>query len=219
METSNVVVSVGTLNTQFEAAAEEAASLEVSNESKLELYALYKQATVGDCSSEEPSMLNVVGNLKWRSWKRLAGTTESDAKAQYISLVRKLDPASEVEAKEDEEEEDAEDEEDVDAEEDLEEKVVAIEQTVTHVEKRSEPKRTVTYVHMSTANLSFPTSQLASLGVLPTQSESPLPTWGVFLLGVLFLCFLDDNLSLSNILMNSMGVSFLTAAIISLQLR
>ncbi|XP_017794105.1 PREDICTED: acyl-CoA-binding protein isoform X2 [Habropoda laboriosa] len=56
----------------------------------LELYGLYKQALVGDCNTLKPGMLDFKGKAKWNSWNRWKGTSQDDAKEQYISKVEKL---------------------------------------------------------------------------------------------------------------------------------
>lgn len=39
----------------------------ITNEMKLKLYALFKQATKGECTEKEPSRLQVVQRMKWRA--------------------------------------------------------------------------------------------------------------------------------------------------------
>ena len=63
---------------------------EPSNDEKLQLYALFKQATVGPNSTPKPSMLDFIGGAKWSAWKGLASLPAADAEAQYVALVRKL---------------------------------------------------------------------------------------------------------------------------------
>ena len=62
----------------------------VSDEQKLELYALYKQATEGDCKTDKPGLFNLVEKEKWKAWKALEGMSERDAKKKYIRRVEKL---------------------------------------------------------------------------------------------------------------------------------
>ena len=45
----------------------------VSDENKLFLYGLYKQATLGNNKTTEPSMLNFKGKAKWKAWKKQSG--------------------------------------------------------------------------------------------------------------------------------------------------
>ena len=60
------------------------------NNELLELYALYKQATVGDCELDKPSIFNIKEKSKWSAWKSVKGLSEHDAKALYIKLVEAL---------------------------------------------------------------------------------------------------------------------------------
>lgn len=56
----------------------------------LELYALYKQGSVGDVSGKRPGMLDVKGRAKYDAWAKQKGTTESDAQTAYVALVEGL---------------------------------------------------------------------------------------------------------------------------------
>jgi acyl-CoA-binding protein len=59
-------------------------------EAKLALYALYKQATVGDVSGKRPGFTNVVGRAKYDAWAALVGTSAEAARADYITKVAEL---------------------------------------------------------------------------------------------------------------------------------
>lgn len=76
----------------FGEAAEAAKNLETkpSNDDLLILYSLFKQATVGDCNTAAPGMLDFTGKAKWNAWNKLKGTPSDDAKAQYIAKVTSL---------------------------------------------------------------------------------------------------------------------------------
>jgi diazepam-binding inhibitor (GABA receptor modulating acyl-CoA-binding protein) len=63
------------------------AMLKLSDDKKLEVYALFKQATVGDVNTERPGMLDFKGKAKWDAWNSKKGTTQDEAKQQYIELV------------------------------------------------------------------------------------------------------------------------------------
>jgi diazepam-binding inhibitor (GABA receptor modulator, acyl-CoA-binding protein) len=54
----------------------------------LELYALYKQATVGDAEGERPG--GMVANAKYDAWRKLRGTSRDEAMDAYIALVDSL---------------------------------------------------------------------------------------------------------------------------------
>merc|ERR1712001_661939 len=62
----------------------------LSNEELKDLYALYKQATVGDCNIPRPGMMDFKGKAKWDAWNAKKGLGQEDAKTQYIELAKKL---------------------------------------------------------------------------------------------------------------------------------
>lgn len=80
------------LDAQFEAAAEASKNLPArpDNNTMLKLYALYKQATVGDVQGSKPGFTDPVGRAKFDAWDKLMGTDADEAKQQYIDLVNKL---------------------------------------------------------------------------------------------------------------------------------
>lgn len=61
-----------------------------SDDELLELYGLYKQATVGDNNTTKPGVFDFKGKYKWESWDKLKGTSQEDAEKQYIALVDSL---------------------------------------------------------------------------------------------------------------------------------
>lgn len=61
-----------------------------SDDVLLELYAYYKQATVGDCNTSKPMFWDIKGCAKWNAWNRLQGTGKEDAMMHYIATVRAL---------------------------------------------------------------------------------------------------------------------------------
>lgn len=63
---------------------------EPSNELKLKMYALYKQATDGDVSGKKPGMMDFVGRAKYSAWEELKGTSSDNAMQQYIDAVEAL---------------------------------------------------------------------------------------------------------------------------------
>ena len=77
---------------EFHAAAEDVKTLasDPGNDTKLRLYALYKQATEGDASGKRPGFTNPVGRAKHDAWAALQGTSADDARAGYVALVRSL---------------------------------------------------------------------------------------------------------------------------------
>ncbi|MBS1621744.1 MAG: acyl-CoA-binding protein [Bacteroidetes bacterium] len=61
------------------------------NETLLQLYALYKQATEGDLNSEPPSNpFDFVAKAKYQAWSGLKGKSTEDAMTEYANLVTKL---------------------------------------------------------------------------------------------------------------------------------
>ncbi|KNC78039.1 acyl-CoA-binding protein like 1 [Sphaeroforma arctica JP610] len=61
-----------------------------SNDEMLKTYALFKQATVGDCNAAKPGMFDVKGKAKWGAWNDIKGKSQDDAKAEYIKHVEEL---------------------------------------------------------------------------------------------------------------------------------
>jgi diazepam-binding inhibitor (GABA receptor modulator, acyl-CoA-binding protein) len=60
------------------------------NDVKLRLYALYKQATVGDAEGKRPGFTNPVARAKHDAWSSTAGMSADDAKRAYVDLVTEL---------------------------------------------------------------------------------------------------------------------------------
>jgi acyl-CoA-binding protein len=56
----------------------ESSSVEVDNETKLKLYGLYKQSTVGVCSIPKPGLTDFVGRAKWTAWSSLGKISQQD---------------------------------------------------------------------------------------------------------------------------------------------
>ena len=61
-----------------------------STDHLLELYALYKQATVGDVTGSRPGMLDMKGRAKFDAWSKKKGTSKDDAMTAYVALVDRL---------------------------------------------------------------------------------------------------------------------------------
>ena len=64
----------------------------VSNTEKLQLYALFKQATVGACTGAQPGRLQVVNRAKYDAWKALGSMGKDEAKLAFISILSKKNP-------------------------------------------------------------------------------------------------------------------------------
>jgi acyl-CoA-binding protein len=80
------------LNTAFEAAVANSKNLSErpDNNTLLQIYALYKQASVGDNAEKKPGFGDMVGRAKWDAWAKLKGTASDAAKQQYIDLIESL---------------------------------------------------------------------------------------------------------------------------------
>jgi diazepam-binding inhibitor (GABA receptor modulating acyl-CoA-binding protein) len=76
----------------FEDACEKAKTLaaKMTDSDKLTLYSLFKQATVGDCTTPCPSFLDVVGKAKWDAWKERKGLPKEAAKKVYVDVVSRI---------------------------------------------------------------------------------------------------------------------------------
>jgi diazepam-binding inhibitor (GABA receptor modulator, acyl-CoA-binding protein) len=61
----------------------------LGNDTMLELYALFKQASSGDVSGSRPGMLDLRGRAKYDAWAKHKGTSKDAAMEQYIALVGK----------------------------------------------------------------------------------------------------------------------------------
>ena len=61
-----------------------------SNERMLQLYACYKQATIGDCNETEPSQDDLAMRAKYDAWIVLKGTDKETAMRKYVDLVQYL---------------------------------------------------------------------------------------------------------------------------------
>ena len=76
----------------FEKAAAAAKSLpeRPDDQTMLRLYALFKQGSSGDVQGSKPGFFDFVGAAKYEAWEKLQGTSQEDARRQYVELVRKL---------------------------------------------------------------------------------------------------------------------------------
>ncbi|EDV97753.1 acyl-CoA-binding protein homolog [Drosophila grimshawi] len=80
------------LTEQFNAAAEKVKSLtkRPSDDEFLELYGLFKQATVGDNETSKPGMLDLKGKAKWEAWNKQKGKATDEAQKEYVAFVEGL---------------------------------------------------------------------------------------------------------------------------------
>ena len=80
------------LKKKFDAAAKDAQKLpsRPSDEDMLRMYALFKQATVGDATGDRPGAFDFVNRAKYDAWARLKGTDTDKAMKSYVDLVERL---------------------------------------------------------------------------------------------------------------------------------
>lgn len=76
----------------FRSAAERVKTLSArpSNDTLLELYALYKQGSEGDVTGKRPGMLDLKGRAKFDAWSARKGMSKDAAMQQYVALVERL---------------------------------------------------------------------------------------------------------------------------------
>ncbi|KAK1124645.1 Acyl-CoA-binding protein like protein [Melipona quadrifasciata] len=80
------------LDQKFEQAAEAVKTLtkRPTDDEFLELYALFKQASMGNINTSRPGMLDLKGKAKWDAWKSKDGMSQNDAKEAYVKFVDTL---------------------------------------------------------------------------------------------------------------------------------
>ena len=81
------------INAAFDRAAESMASADVrlTNDQKLRVYALFKQATFGRCDQPKPRLLDgLARHAKWTAWNELGDLSRDDAKEAYVELAAEL---------------------------------------------------------------------------------------------------------------------------------
>uniref|UniRef100_A0A4W5MWV8 Diazepam binding inhibitor (GABA receptor modulator, acyl-CoA binding protein) n=1 Tax=Hucho hucho TaxID=62062 RepID=A0A4W5MWV8_9TELE len=84
------------LKADFDKAAEEVKQLKAkpADAEMLRVYALFKQAKVGDVNTARPGMLDFTGKAKWDAWEKEKGVfpeiSIEDARKEYIALVEEL---------------------------------------------------------------------------------------------------------------------------------
>lgn len=80
------------LKALFEQAQKDVTSLaeRPDNQTMLQLYSLFKQATAGDVTGERPGMMDFINRAKFDSWEKLKGQTAEQAMQAYVDLVKEL---------------------------------------------------------------------------------------------------------------------------------
>ncbi len=61
-----------------------------TNTEKLVLYALYKQATIGNVQGSQPWKIQVEPRAKWDAWATQRNKSQDQAKREYIQYVADL---------------------------------------------------------------------------------------------------------------------------------
>nr|P0C8L7.1 RecName: Full=Putative acyl-CoA-binding protein; Short=ACBP [Hypsibius exemplaris] len=77
---------------QFKTSAEQVKKLKSSpsDTELLELYSLYKQATIGDVNTDRPGMLYLKEKAKWDAWNGRKGLGKEQAQELYVKKVKEL---------------------------------------------------------------------------------------------------------------------------------
>lgn len=85
---------VSGIETKFNTAAEflEKNVDKIEQSHLLELYGLYKQATVGKCNTPKPGLFNLQGKAKWNAWNKLGDLSKDRSMENYINLLVKIFP-------------------------------------------------------------------------------------------------------------------------------
>jgi diazepam-binding inhibitor (GABA receptor modulating acyl-CoA-binding protein) len=83
---------MASLEEQFEMAIRESKQLarKPDEETLLELYSYYKQATDGDATGSRPGPFDFVARAKYDAWKSRAGISRDAAIEAYVKLVNHL---------------------------------------------------------------------------------------------------------------------------------
>jgi acyl-CoA-binding protein len=74
-------------------AAAKATTAPISKDDAAQMYAHYQQATVGPCQGNRPSPSRVAERRKYDAWKALGNMDEAVAKAAYVAILDRVDPA------------------------------------------------------------------------------------------------------------------------------
>jgi len=80
------------LKATFEKAVADSKNLpeKPDNATLLQIYALYKQATVGDVDGKRPGFTDMVGRAKWDAWNEVKGKDAKAAMQEYVDLIESL---------------------------------------------------------------------------------------------------------------------------------
>lgn len=83
---------MASLKSQYDQAVADSKNLpeKPDNMTLLKIYALYKQASVGDVDGQRPGFTDMIGRAKWDAWNELKGKTGDAAMQDYIDLIESL---------------------------------------------------------------------------------------------------------------------------------
>lgn len=92
LHTAASPLRMGATVEQFEEAKSRLSSLkeDPGSEAKLKIYALFKQSTLGPCTTARPGMIDFVNRAKWDAWNALGNISQEDARQQYCDLIGSL---------------------------------------------------------------------------------------------------------------------------------
>lgn len=62
----------------------------LDNDTLLNLYGYYKQATIGNCNIDKPNFWDFKGCAKWTAWNDHQNMDKKKAMKCYVKLVNKL---------------------------------------------------------------------------------------------------------------------------------
>ena len=65
-------------------------SMDLDKDTKLKIYAHFKQGSFGDAPTDPPSRFDVVDFLKWNEWNKLRGMPKNNAQILYCDLYNSL---------------------------------------------------------------------------------------------------------------------------------
>ena len=64
----------------------------IDDDTRLEFYSNFKQATVGPCNTEAPGMMQWTARAKWTAWKELGDKSKEEAMQSYIAILTEKVP-------------------------------------------------------------------------------------------------------------------------------
>ena len=83
---------MASLKAAFEKAVTDSKKLpeKPDNATLLQIYSLYKQATVGDVEGKRPGFTDMVGRAKRDAWNAIKGKSTEEAMKEYVDLIESL---------------------------------------------------------------------------------------------------------------------------------